>query len=322
MKSQCVIGLDGGGTTTRALVADSSGHVLGYAEAGGANPNHNADAEREVQAAIQAVLAASGCQPAQIAGLVAGLAGLDEPADMEWANRFLAIPELHCPRTAINDTSIAHTAAFGGAPGVIAIAGTGSAIYAVTDTGLPIHNDDAHHYAGGARHLAYDAMHHILAGEATTADAGFITAVQEHWGANSIAELQTIVFGQRQIDPRSIKRDYGAMSMLVTSAAAYSPIACAACDRAAYGLTTGIRILGGCFNLPHVSVALIGSLARCAAIQTRIATNLAHSRNTHYQLHDPLLPPVGGAVIQALQQLGVPITIQVIDRLRSSIPIY
>jgi hypothetical protein len=164
-------------------------------------------------------------------------------------------------------------------------------------------------------------MHHILAGEATTADAGFITAVQEHWGANSIAELQTIVFGQRQLDPRSIKRDYGAMSMLVTSAAAYSPIARAACDRAAYGLTTGIRILGGCFNLSHVSVALIGSLARCAAIQTRIATNLAHSHDTHYQLHDPLLPPVGGAIVQALQQLGVPITALIIDRLRASIPI-
>jgi glucosamine kinase len=295
--------------------------VLGYAEAGGANPNHNADAEREVQSAIRAALAASDCQPAQIDGLVAGLAGLDEPADMEWANRFLAIPELHCPRTALNDTSIAHSAAFGGAPGVIAIAGTGSAIYAVTDTGLPIHNDGAHHYAGGARHLAYDAMHHILAGEATPADAGFIAAVQKHWGANSLAELQTIVFGQRQRDPRSIKRDYGAMSVLVTSTAADSPIARAACDRAAYNLTTGIRILGGCFNLPHISVALIGSLARCAAIQTRIATHLAHSHDIHYQLHDPMLPPVAGAVIQALQQLGVPITTLIIDRLRASIPI-
>ncbi len=321
MNSQYVIGLDGGGTTTRALVADSSGNVLGYAEAGGANPSHNANAEQSIQAVIRSVLVAAGCQPDQIAGLVAGLAGLDDPADMEWANRFIALPELICPRTAINDTAIAHTGAFGGAPGVIAIAGTGSAIYAVTDSGQPIHNDDANHYAGGARHLAFDAMHHLLAGEATPTDAGFIAAVQAHWGAASMTKLQTMVFGQRQRDYRDVKREYGAMAILVTSAADSSPLAGAACDRAAYGLTTGIRILGNCFNGPHVSIALIGALARSVPIQARVAIQLARTQGKHYQLHDPLLPPVGGAIIQALQQLGVPINSQVIDRLRASIPI-
>ena len=51
-----VIGIDGGGTTTRAVCVGLDGVLLGYCEAGGANPNHNVDAPANVRQAIQQAL--------------------------------------------------------------------------------------------------------------------------------------------------------------------------------------------------------------------------------------------------------------------------
>jgi glucosamine kinase len=317
MALDLVIGLDGGGTTTRVAVADASGRVLGYAEAGGANPSHQADAEQSVQAAIRAALAAASCQPDQIAALAAGIAGLDSPADQEWADRFVAIPGLHGPRIAVNDTLIAQIGAFAGGPGVIVIAGTGSAIYAIDPAGRAFHNDDLQHYAGGARHLAFHAMHQILIGRASAADHAYLAAILAHWQSPDIAHLRELVFRQRERDYNDVKRDYSAMAQIVTAYAETAPLAGACCDDAAIGLVTGIRLLGGCFTEAVIPVALIGALARAAPIQRRVARQLASSTVHQYRLADPVLPPVAGAILLALRQIGVAPNPVLVNQLRS-----
>ena len=76
MTARVVLGVDGGGTYTRAMTADFEGRVLAYAETGGSNPNHHPRAEENAREAIQQVLAAAGCEPGQVEALVAGFAGL------------------------------------------------------------------------------------------------------------------------------------------------------------------------------------------------------------------------------------------------------
>jgi hypothetical protein len=121
--ARVVLGVDGGGTFTRALIADLDGRVLASAETGGSNPSHHPRAEENAREAIQQVLAAAGCEPGQVVAVVAGFAGLDRPRDQKWADRFTAVPGLVCPRLCVNDAVIAHAGALRSQPGIIAISG-------------------------------------------------------------------------------------------------------------------------------------------------------------------------------------------------------
>ncbi|EWM14400.1 hypothetical protein [Kutzneria sp. 744] len=60
-----LVGVDAGGTTTRALVADLTGARVGTGRAGGANPNSHPPevAAEQVAAAIAAALARPACRP-------------------------------------------------------------------------------------------------------------------------------------------------------------------------------------------------------------------------------------------------------------------
>lgn len=317
--AEIVIGIDGGGTTTRALCADVTGAALAYVETGGANPQHNDDAQEHMRAAIQAVTDRAGRAPADVVCLVAGIAGLNEPADQLWAAEHTGAAGLTCPRIHVNDAEVAHAGAFGTGPGIIAIAGTGSVIFAVTDTGRHLRNDDFHHYAGAARHLAFATMQRVLIGDVRDDDAPLIDALLRYWGVPDLAGLRELVIGQRAQDYQATKRAYGGMAVVVTDAAGRSPLARAACDDAVRGLATGIRLLGACFAGQDVQVTLIGGLARTPAIRAPLEAALAGHIQKRYRLVEPALPPIAGAVLLALKHGGVAVDDAVRERLGATL---
>ncbi len=103
MAREIVVGIDGGGTHTRAVATDLAGHVLASAQTGSASPFKDDLALENVRQAIQEVVTRSDRSPGDVVGLVAGMAGLDRPKDQEWAERFTALPGLNCPRLHVND---------------------------------------------------------------------------------------------------------------------------------------------------------------------------------------------------------------------------
>lgn len=315
-----VIGIDGGGSTTRALCVRLDGAALGYAEAGGANPNHNADAILNVQTAISRALAQADRGVTHVVALVAGFAGLNEPSDQEWAAEYTSISGITPERMHLNDADVAHAGAFGTGPGVIAIAGTGSGIVAITEAGQRLENELFHHYAGGARHLAFLAMQRLLIGAAGVADAAFLGATLRYWGDADLASLRAHMVSLADADYREVKRLFGGMAPIVTGAAERgSPLAQSVCAAAADGLATGIRLLGGCFSGSEVRAALIGGLARSAPIARRVAALLAESGRPRYLLVEPAIPPIGGAALLALGRAGVPIDAALTARLSATL---
>ena len=62
-RNAVVIGLDGGGTYTRALCTDLNGHILAAAQTGGSHPQKNPTAQKNVRNAIRQVLMEAGCKP-------------------------------------------------------------------------------------------------------------------------------------------------------------------------------------------------------------------------------------------------------------------
>jgi glucosamine kinase len=77
------IGIDGGGTYTRALAVDRSGRMLARAEIGGSNPSDTPDAEQNLQGVIREVVARAQGTLSDVAGLVAGLAGVNNNAESQ-----------------------------------------------------------------------------------------------------------------------------------------------------------------------------------------------------------------------------------------------
>ena len=130
-----VLGLDVGGTSSRALLLDASGRRVGYGKAAGGNPAaHGTEvAAANIGRALEPAL--RGVDPGQVAGAVIGMAGagaLERAVfDLMWASAGLR----PVPRVT-GDLGIAFAAGTAEPCGTVLIAGTG-AIAARIEDGEP-----------------------------------------------------------------------------------------------------------------------------------------------------------------------------------------
>jgi glucosamine kinase len=318
--NRIVIGLDGGGTYTRALCADLAGNVLAQAQSGGANWSKNPDAEQNIHRAIHEVVHASGARLDQVAAVVAGIAGLDSPEDLDWAERFVALPGLPVKPQCVNDAVVAWAGALALQPGIVAIAGTGSIIFGMTEAGRQVRNYDFRHYSGlAARYLALSLVHQIVVGAAKSADAEFVAQVLRHFDVTTIAELAALASACHQLDNETFVRQYSSLAPLITQAASTVPLAQSVCDRAIEEMRVGIQLVGSQFENETIPVALIGGVAGSPYVVGRLKQVMATDGPKRYSVVEAMLPPAAGAVLMALERCGVAPTHEVIERLKQHI---
>jgi glucosamine kinase len=127
------LGIDGGGTKTRCVLADETA-VLAKAMTGGSNIVRlgETQAREALHTAVRQVCATAKISPDHIRAICIGAAGAARPEIAAKIRTILAelVPELASANIeVVGDTVIALEAAFGAGPGVIAIAGTGSIVY-------------------------------------------------------------------------------------------------------------------------------------------------------------------------------------------------
>jgi N-acetylglucosamine kinase-like BadF-type ATPase len=126
--SRWFLGVDGGQSSTAALIGDESGRVVGVGHAGPCNHVSTAESHARfrdaIGGAVRAASAAAGLTEDRFAAACVGLSG--GPEDKDALVRELISAE-HYRIT--NDAVIALLGATAGEPGVIAIAGTGSIAY-------------------------------------------------------------------------------------------------------------------------------------------------------------------------------------------------
>jgi N-acetylglucosamine kinase-like BadF-type ATPase len=122
-----VLGVDGGGSKTHALVADERGEVLGFASSGRSNWEDTGleAAGAALATAVGGALAAAQVPPAALAASAFGLAGLDWGPDRPLLAALLDPLGLAGPRKLENDSFIALRAGASRPYGVVVIAGTG-----------------------------------------------------------------------------------------------------------------------------------------------------------------------------------------------------
>lgn len=221
-RKSIVLGIDGGGTKTRCLVADQEGGApLGEGLAGPSNAQvvGTQQAAANVREAAERALSAAGLARADLAAVCAGFAGVGRPEDQAAMEAALAF--FHPARLqVVTDARIALAGALAGRPGVVVISGTGSIAYGIDHRGASfraggwgwILGDEGSGYDIGRR-----AVSAALAGLDGTGPA---TILQERicsaWGLERLDQVVGRVYG----DLIAAKGQMAALVPLVLAAAA------------------------------------------------------------------------------------------------------
>lgn len=301
-----VLGLDGGGTRTRVAVATAAGEIQGRGEAGACNlaAVPPAEALAAALAAADLALGEAGRERADIAALCAGVAGVSfaERRAQFHAGLQTAFPQAKV--TAEPDYAIALTGATGGGPGVIVIAGTGSAAYGENAAGEQ-HKTGAYGYliddAGSGYGVGRAAVAAALraadgTGEQTSLSRRLLVAL----GLSSLADIVPGIYGG------SLSRvEIAGLSRIVADAAREDDDAVSrallmraggALAQLAHGITQRL-FTDAVTEFPVVS---IGGLWNAGNPLTDVFTRSLSRFAPTAVMTPPLAPPVEGAVHRAM----------------------
>jgi len=132
-----VVGIDGGGSKTRAIVADERGSQVVSVEAGGSavragQVEHSAEV---IAALVRDALAAADMSHVFPKVVCAGVAGVGRDAERQALWQALASRDLAEEIVVHADATVALDDAFGDGPGVLLIAGTGSVAFGRSPAG-------------------------------------------------------------------------------------------------------------------------------------------------------------------------------------------
>jgi N-acetylglucosamine kinase-like BadF-type ATPase len=298
------LGVDGGQSSTAALIADESGKVAGVGHAGPCNHVSTAESHarfREaIGGAVNAACQAAGIPEVRFAAACLGLSG--GPHDKEALVREIVSAE-HYSITI--DAVIALQGATAGEPGVIAIAGTGSIAYGRNVEGRTaraggwgyLFGDE-----GGAFDIVRQAVRASLrkeegGGHATT----LRDALLEATGASDMNDLLHRFYTPAYPRPR-----IASYAALVDEAARNGDGAAREIlQSAAQSLATYVAaVRRQLFHRGELArTSYIGGVFRSEILRERFATLVQLESDA--PVHPPAMGPAAGALIEAYQLAGL-----------------
>lgn len=132
-----IVGVDGGGSKTKVIVADAQGHELATATGGGsaARPGEAQQAAEVIAQTVREALAACDRAGEMPRVLCAGLAGAGREPERQAVREALVRLEVADHVLIEPDATIALEDAFGDGPGILLVSGTGSSCFGRSPTG-------------------------------------------------------------------------------------------------------------------------------------------------------------------------------------------
>ncbi|MFN8497111.1 MAG: BadF/BadG/BcrA/BcrD ATPase family protein [Anaerolineae bacterium] len=325
-----VIGVDGGGSTTRAALVDATGGVRGMGYAGPSNYDDVGvgPAEENIGRAVASAWHAAGLafRPADAAFF--GMAGVVSDADRDTIRRMARLLDIAAPeRTAVDhDIRIALAGGLGGREGIALIVGTGSSCYGRRADGRAWR-------AGGWGYLLDD-----LGGGYYLGLQGLIALTRAADGRGAPTAITApLLTALRLSDPQAVMRrlyhegldgsrsgmsraEIASLAPLVLTAAIAGDASARAIveqgvDALALMVDTVARKLD--FGGPSVPVTAVGGLAQSGPDFKMWLYAAIRRRAPHAEIVEPLLSPVLGAALLALELGGITPSDALIERMAS-----
>ena len=298
--SQLFLGVDGGQSSTTAVIGDETGRLLGTGVSGPCNHVGTADGRLKFLAAMKACLAAAclqaGLDPLRVRFASACLGFSGGPADKQGPIEEMVSAERLLVTT---DAWIALSGATGGEPGIILIAGTGSIAFGRNSRGQTA-RAGGWGYVFGDEGGAFDIVRQALRAA---------LRAEECWGpATALRKTLLDAVGGTSIDDvlhRFYTSDFprdriAALAPLVDQAAnAGDEMACGILEDAASqlaGLAQAVR--GQLFPAgAHVRVACAGGVFRSALLRENVRRRIPSGPALH--------SPAVGALIEAYRAVNL-----------------
>lgn len=298
-----VIGIDGGGTHTRAVLANANGETLGIGEAGTANPNAFGypAAQNEILTAIQRTFDDAKIEKQMVTAAGLGIGGVDRPDErarfQNWAEQNIA------QRVAVmNDSEIVLAAGSADNWGVALIAGTGSMAWGRSRDGKTTR-------AGGWGYLigdegsGFDLGRGALRAATQAADGRgeptqLLAAILDHWKLTEPQQLIPHVY-HSGLKPA----DFAQLAAVVSRAAQRGDaVALKLLEQSADALATMIVAVARKLGLREtIPLAMTGGLLiETEMIRARLV-EIAQQRGYGFSSVELVLHPVTGAVKIAAQ---------------------
>jgi N-acetylglucosamine kinase-like BadF-type ATPase len=315
-----VLGVDGGGSKTHALVADARGEVLGFASAGRSNwEDIGLEAAGAALAeAVGGALGMAGVAPGELAASVFGLAGLDWDSDRPMLGALVDPLGLGGPRRLENDSFIALRAGTSLPFGVVVIAGTGHVAAGRNPAGRtfrtfglgPMYGD-----FGSATDVASEAVRAVA--DASTGRGP----------ATSLSRLLPPLAGCAgpeellQALSRGLVALPAAAPLVLAEAQAGDPAAQAIVLRTGTSLGEAAALVAGRLDLGRKPFEVVMAGGLFAGRNRLLETTLVEVLHRVAPLASPVHlhgKPVVGAALEALDLGGLPATPEVRDRLIAS----
>lgn len=297
-------GIDGGQSSTTAVVGDERGTILGTGHAGPADEvGENAQSVR-LQTAFRSALrnalrAASLPADAELQAVVAGLSGFNGTtvgADPRERIKSATFVILH-------DTRIAHAGAFAGRPGVLVIAGTGSVAFGTNEAGQECRIGGRGYLfgdEGSAFWIGRRLVERVMLDEDAALPSPLSKPVLEYFGVRTIGEVSD-GFYRGKIDRANIAGLARVASVLAHQGLddAYFFVDQAADAIAALAALCARRLHGNKRTVGHdVQVAVCGGLAEDQLFAGRVAQKLA-ARLPEARIVPFATSPAAGALLLA-----------------------
>jgi N-acetylglucosamine kinase-like BadF-type ATPase len=325
------LGVDAGNSKTAALVSTASGEVVGAGRSGCGDiygaPSPEAAVD-EVMSAVGAALAQAGADPSDLSALSGAafrLAGVDWPEDAAYWDEALRRrhPSL-VRRSILNDGYAAIRCGEPTGVGIAIAGGTAAAIAARGPAGELWDMGWWGQHAMGAIGLANEALKAVFLAELGLAPETALTpALLVHYDKASAAELNHWLTRR---EGGAGHQDRTRCARVVTAVAKDGdPVATGIVRAQGLHLATyagvAARLTGLAAADAPVSVVLSGSVLM--ASESPVAAALLEELPTHVPRavpHRGALPPVAGALLDALAENGVTVTQDVTARVAGTLP--
>lgn len=314
------LGIDGGGSRTRAVLCDHTGRVVGRGDAGLSN-FQEAGSETALANLDQALTLCLGGSPRHsISAAFFGMAGVVSEADHAEVKRLARLLAFSpdCRVGVDHDIRIALTGGLAGAPGIALIAGTGSACYGRNGTGRTAQcggwgslADDVGSGGWIGRHALEHAVRQADGREPQTALKARVFAFL---GLADEREFMQRVHrvGLPREEMATLARD------ILNLEQEGDPAAKAIVQEAIDGLTELVKVTKDRLEMLAADVVLAGGLTEDHSFSARLEASI-EAEVPGAQTVAARFPPVVGACLEALSLHEIVITESLADNLERSL---